>query len=84
MKNILVCSFSVRCQYFISIHFSVSGQQNDSRMNLAIAQTAVRHGATCANHVEVTQLLSKESKAGICLFLQMLILFYMNLKASDN
>ncbi|KAL5482897.1 GUT2 [Sanghuangporus weigelae] len=32
------------------------GQHNDSRMNMALIMTAVRHGATVANHVEVTQL----------------------------
>ena len=32
------------------------GQHNDSRMNMALIMTAVRHGATIANHVEVTQL----------------------------
>ncbi|XP_041980743.1 glycerol-3-phosphate dehydrogenase, mitochondrial isoform X2 [Aricia agestis] len=32
------------------------GQQDDARMNLAIALTAARHGATIANHVKVLQL----------------------------
>ncbi|KPJ07566.1 Glycerol-3-phosphate dehydrogenase, mitochondrial [Papilio machaon] len=32
------------------------GQQDDARMNLAIALTAARHGATIANHVSVTKL----------------------------
>ncbi|XP_057303376.1 glycerol-3-phosphate dehydrogenase, mitochondrial-like [Hydractinia symbiolongicarpus] len=36
------------------------GQQDDSRMNLAIAMTAIRKGATCVNHVEVTRLLFKK------------------------
>lgn len=29
------------------------GQQNDARMNLAIAVTAIRKGASCANNVQV-------------------------------
>ncbi|XP_059058144.1 glycerol-3-phosphate dehydrogenase, mitochondrial [Achroia grisella] len=32
------------------------GQQDDARMNLAIALTAARHGATIANHVSVLKL----------------------------
>ncbi|XP_045512565.1 glycerol-3-phosphate dehydrogenase, mitochondrial isoform X1 [Pieris brassicae] len=32
------------------------GQQDDARMNLAIALTAARHGATIANHVRVLKL----------------------------
>ncbi|CAG9825041.1 unnamed protein product [Phaedon cochleariae] len=39
------------------------GQQDDARMNLAIALTATRHGATIANHVSVTGLI-KEKKDG--------------------
>ncbi len=39
------------------------GQQNDSRMALAIAQTALVHGAAVANHVEVMRLL-KDSSTG--------------------
>ncbi|KAG5889079.1 hypothetical protein JTB14_004923 [Gonioctena quinquepunctata] len=37
------------------------GQQDDARMNLAIALTATNHGATIANHVKVTSL-KKEKK----------------------
>ncbi|XP_044743412.1 glycerol-3-phosphate dehydrogenase, mitochondrial isoform X2 [Chrysoperla carnea] len=33
------------------------GQQDDARMNLAIALTATRHGATVANHIKVTKLI---------------------------
>ncbi|KAJ7389044.1 glycerol-3-phosphate dehydrogenase [Desmophyllum pertusum] len=36
------------------------GQHNDARMNLAIALTAVRHGASVANHMEVLSLLKKK------------------------
>lgn len=36
------------------------GQHNDARMNLAIGLTAVRHGASAANHVEVLSLLKKK------------------------
>lgn len=35
------------------------GAHNDSRMNVAIAMTAVRHGAVVANHVEVLELIKK-------------------------
>ncbi|XP_046386754.1 glycerol-3-phosphate dehydrogenase, mitochondrial [Ischnura elegans] len=38
------------------------GQQNDARMNLVLALTATRHGATVANHVEVTSLLKGKEK----------------------
>lgn len=36
------------------------GQHNDARMNLAIGLTAVRHGASAANHVEVLSLLKQK------------------------
>ena len=35
------------------------GAHNDSRMNVALAMTAVQHGATIANHVEVVRLIKK-------------------------
>lgn len=35
------------------------GQHNDARMNLAIALTAARHGATVANYTEVVHLLKR-------------------------
>ncbi|KAJ3217230.1 mitochondrial glycerol-3-phosphate dehydrogenase [Dinochytrium kinnereticum] len=35
------------------------GAHNDSRMNVAIALTAVTHGAVVANHVEVVELLKR-------------------------
>ncbi|XP_073707687.1 glycerol-3-phosphate dehydrogenase, mitochondrial isoform X1 [Garra rufa] len=35
------------------------GQHNDSRMNLAIALTAARHGAAISNYTEVVNLLKK-------------------------
>lgn len=38
------------------------GQHNDARMNLAIALTAVRHGASVANHMEVLSLLKKKEE----------------------
>lgn len=38
------------------------GQQDDARMNLAIALTATRHGATVANHVSVTKLHKTDGK----------------------
>ncbi|XP_076253715.1 glycerophosphate oxidase 1 isoform X2 [Rhynchophorus ferrugineus] len=44
------------------------GQQDDARMNLAVAITAARMGATVANHVSVTGLLKekKDGKEVIC------------------
>lgn len=33
------------------------GQQDDARMNLAVALTASRHGATVVNHVSVKNLI---------------------------
>ena len=43
--------------FFLSL-----GQHNDARMNLAIALTAVRHGASVANHVEVLSLLKRKGR----------------------
>ncbi|XP_019875075.2 glycerol-3-phosphate dehydrogenase, mitochondrial isoform X1 [Aethina tumida] len=40
------------------------GQQDDARMNLAIAMTAARHGATVVNHVSVTELLKEKQSDG--------------------
>lgn len=40
----------------------ILGQQDDARMNLAIALTATRHGATVANHVTVTKLHKTDGK----------------------
>ena len=37
-------------------YFYDSGQQDDARMNLAVALTASRHGATVVNHVNVLNL----------------------------
>ncbi|XP_050516938.1 glycerol-3-phosphate dehydrogenase, mitochondrial isoform X1 [Diabrotica virgifera virgifera] len=39
------------------------GQQDDARMNLAVAVTATVHGATIANHVSATSLI-KEKRDG--------------------
>ncbi|EPQ54626.1 DAO-domain-containing protein [Gloeophyllum trabeum ATCC 11539] len=41
------------------------GQHNDSRMNMALVMTAVKHGATAANYVEVIQL-RKDEKGQLC------------------
>lgn len=43
---------------------SIVGQQNDARMNLAIALTAARQGATICNHVEVLELMKKKDESG--------------------
>lgn len=40
------------------------GQHNDSRMNLAIALTATRLGATVANHVRVMSLMKETDENG--------------------
>lgn len=40
------------------------GQQDDARMNLAVALTAARQGATVVNHTEVTGLLKKKDETG--------------------
>ncbi|KAL1513288.1 hypothetical protein ABEB36_002713 [Hypothenemus hampei] len=40
------------------------GQQDDARMNLAIALTAARLGATVINHVKVTSLIKKQCTDG--------------------
>lgn len=38
------------------------GQQNDARVNLMLALSAIRNGAKCTNHVEVVNLLFEENK----------------------
>ncbi len=38
---------------------SCTGQHDDSRMCLTIALTAIREGATVANHVEVLSLIKE-------------------------
>jgi len=43
----------------------LTGQQDDARMNLAIALTASRHGATVVNHVKVINLLKGLDKVSI-------------------
>lgn len=42
----------------------ILGQQDDARMNLAIALTASRLGATVANHVAVTSLNKLKNSSG--------------------
>uniref|UniRef100_A0A0K0ERJ6 Glycerol-3-phosphate dehydrogenase n=1 Tax=Strongyloides stercoralis TaxID=6248 RepID=A0A0K0ERJ6_STRER len=41
------------------------GQHDDARMNLAIILTAIRHGASAANHVKVQKLL-KDNNGKLC------------------
>jgi glycerol-3-phosphate dehydrogenase len=38
------------------------GQFNDARMAVTLARTAVAHGAACANHVEVTDLVKENGQ----------------------
>lgn len=52
MKTFVFCICDILLWLF-------SGQHNDARMNLAIALTAVRHGAAVANYTEVVHLLKK-------------------------
>ncbi|KAJ3086340.1 mitochondrial glycerol-3-phosphate dehydrogenase [Quaeritorhiza haematococci] len=40
------------------------GAHNDSRMNVALAMTAIAHGAVCANHVEVVELIKRPRVRG--------------------
>ncbi|XP_071822474.1 glycerol-3-phosphate dehydrogenase, mitochondrial-like [Apostichopus japonicus] len=40
------------------------GQHNDARMNIAIALTAARMGATIANHMEVLRLIKMKNEEG--------------------
>ncbi len=40
------------------------GQHNDSRMNIAIALTAARMGATVANHTDVVSLIKHKDENG--------------------
>jgi hypothetical protein len=42
----------------------ILGQQDDARMNLAVALTASRHGATVVNHVTVINLLKGLNRVG--------------------
>lgn len=44
------------------LFFYITGQQDDARMNLAVALTASRHGATVVNHVKVVNLLKGRDK----------------------
>lgn len=37
----------------------LTGQHNDTRMNISLVLTAVQHGAVMANHVEVTKIHKK-------------------------
>jgi glycerol-3-phosphate dehydrogenase len=39
---------------------------NDTRICLAVAQTALSHGARCANHVEVQRLLKDPVTGRVC------------------
>ena len=41
------------------------GSHNDARMNISLAITAARHGASIANHVKVTDLIKNEK--GVCI-----------------
>lgn len=45
---------------FFTYTFNFEGQQDDSRMNVALALTAVWQGATIANYTEVLDLIKDE------------------------
>ena len=47
-----------------NIDFFCLGQHNDARMNIAIALTAARMGATLANHTEVLDLIKFKNEEG--------------------
>lgn len=65
MNTVLCFLFNYRpisisfCQ---CLYFCYTGQQDDARMNLAIALTAARHGATITNHVSVVKLHKTDGK----------------------
>lgn len=62
-----ICTYN-RCRSSLGITSyksnEILGQQDDARMNLAVALTATRHGATVANHVLVTSLIKTKDDAG--------------------
>lgn len=47
------------CCHKYQLYVIFTGQQNDARMNLSIALTATRLGATIANHVKVLDLVKE-------------------------
>ena len=47
------------------ISYFCIGQQNDARVNLMLALSAIRNGAKCANYVEVVNLLFQEETKGM-------------------
>lgn len=51
--------------WFLPPLYPSLGQQNDARMNVVLALTAVYHGAVALNHVEVVVLL-KDKDAVLC------------------
>ncbi|KAJ8929234.1 hypothetical protein NQ314_018113 [Rhamnusium bicolor] len=74
MYDFVAGSKTVKPSYFLSKKNAIElfpmlrgdqlcGQQDDARMNLAIALTAAKLGATVVNHVSVTGLI-KEKKGG--------------------
>lgn len=55
---------TINCWIVLQSPSFFKGQQDDARMNLAVALTATRHGATVANHVMVTNLLKSKDETG--------------------
>ena len=52
---------------YYSIEIFITGQQDDARMNLAVALTASRHGATVVNHVSVVNLTKGLDRVSVIL-----------------
>ncbi len=46
--------------------FSISGAQNDSRMNVGLVMTAAALGAATANHVEAVEIIKDEESKKVC------------------
>ena len=47
-----------------SVHIASAGQHDDARMNVALAITAVRYGASVANYTEVVNILKTKDDEG--------------------
>ncbi|XP_018325736.1 glycerol-3-phosphate dehydrogenase, mitochondrial [Agrilus planipennis] len=63
-KNALELFPMLRGDKLVGAIVYYDGQQDDARMNLAIALTAARHGATVVNHVTVTSLIKDKNGSG--------------------
>ena len=57
VENLSILIGSLCKQFTHSLFCAVLGCHNDARMNISIAISAARHGATIANHVRVKELI---------------------------